>query len=57
MVIKLNATDNDIGDNGKIKFFLVHGGDNKFSIDESTGVIKTSMKLDREATSHYSVSF
>ena len=53
----MNATDRDIGDNAKISFFLVHGGDNKFSIDEETGVIKTLMKLDREAKSRYSVSF
>ena len=57
MVTKINATDNDIGDNAKIKFFLVHGGDNRFSINENTGIIRTSMKLDRETKSRYSVSF
>ena len=57
VVIKVNATDKDIGDNAKIKFSLVHGGDNRFSIDENTGFIRTSMKLDRETKSRYSVSF
>ena len=52
----MNATDSDIGDNSKISFSLVHGGDSKFSIDEKTGVIETLMKLDREVKSSYSVS-
>ena len=34
----------------------MHGGDNKFTIDQNTGLLKTSMNLDREIKSHYSVS-
>lgn len=54
-ILKLNATDGDVGENAKITFSLVHGGDNRFSIDENLGVLTTYTNVDREVKSFYSV--
>ena len=56
-LVKINATDKDIGNNAVLKFSLMHGTDGKFSIDALTGEISTVSYLDRETKSSYSVSF
>ena len=56
-LVKMQATDADIGLNSALSFSLVHGSDGKFKIDANTGVIQTSDTLDREKKNHYSVIF
>lgn len=44
------ATDNDIGDNGRISYFIKSGkGKNKFRIDADTGLIFALKPLDSES--------
>ncbi|RZF33481.1 hypothetical protein LSTR_LSTR010137 [Laodelphax striatellus] len=44
-VLQVMATDNDIGDNAKITYYLADS-ERKFSVDPETGVITTSEPLD-----------
>lgn len=46
--ISVKAHDGDRGINNPIKYSISSGGDNHFSINENTGIITTTMKLDRE---------
>lgn len=54
-VIQLTATDNDLGTNGQIKFALApdHNGNDAFTIDATSGVIRTAKILDREVAGSY----
>ena len=45
VVLQVMATDNDIGDNAKITYFL-SDTERKFTVDPETGVISTSEPLD-----------
>jgi protocadherin delta 1 len=49
-VIKVNATDLDIGRNGEIAYRLSDKAAPYFQIDQQTGVIKAVTSLDRERT-------
>jgi hypothetical protein len=55
-VVRLIATDNDIGDNAKISYSIA-SGNNKghFKIDGDTGVIYTNALLDYEKITEYSL--
>ena len=53
-VITIQATDSDIGANGKITYSIIQGNiDNAFSIDPSTGLVSNLIPMDREQTSKY----
>ncbi|CAK6442579.1 unnamed protein product [Pipistrellus nathusii] len=53
-VMKVSAQDEDMGRDGEIRYSIRDGsGVGVFKIDEETGVIETSDRLDRESTSHY----
>lgn len=47
-VTKITAKDADSGENGQVTYYLVNDFDDKFVLDENTGVISTNAKLDRE---------
>lgn len=48
-VTQCNATDADAGANADVTYRIVEGSANKFSINNSTGVITTTAQLDRES--------
>ncbi|XP_045444888.1 protocadherin Fat 1 isoform X1 [Pipistrellus kuhlii] len=53
-VMKVSARDEDAGRDGEVRYSIRDGsGVGVFKIDEETGVIETSDRLDRESTSHY----
>ena len=56
-VLKVQADDNDSGDNAKIEYSILDSGGNStslpFSIDKTTGWISTNRNLDRELESGY----
>lgn len=52
-VVAIQATDADEADNSKLRFFLTGNGDDDFSLDESSGHLKTARQLDRERQSRY----
>ncbi|XP_049721123.1 protocadherin Fat 1 isoform X2 [Elephas maximus indicus] len=53
-VLTVSAHDEDPGRDGEIRYSIRDGsGVGVFRIDEETGVIETSDRLDRELTSHY----
>ena len=60
-VYEVHATDSDEGVNGEVRYaFLQTGAGNRdwenFHIDPISGVIATTVKLDREKQALYSVS-
>uniref|UniRef100_A0A8D0HJY6 FAT atypical cadherin 1 n=1 Tax=Sphenodon punctatus TaxID=8508 RepID=A0A8D0HJY6_SPHPU len=46
-IIQVEATDQDLGANGEVKYFLLTDTD-MFTIDSMTGVVKVAKALDRE---------
>ena len=53
-VLRLQATDADVGENTVITFTHLTGGDNRFEVDTETGVIRvTTMGVDREVAGSY----
>nr|XP_012234819.1 PREDICTED: cadherin-related tumor suppressor [Linepithema humile] len=52
-VTKLDATDKDEGLNAKIKYSLLGDKAEHFFVDPDTGVVVTTIPLDREATAVY----
>ncbi|KAG5892988.1 hypothetical protein JTB14_031839 [Gonioctena quinquepunctata] len=55
-VISPIATDKDIGLNGKIRYSLLGDKVERFKVDQNTGVITTTVSLDREEISSYSLT-
>uniref|UniRef100_A0A3Q3VQC2 Uncharacterized protein n=1 Tax=Mola mola TaxID=94237 RepID=A0A3Q3VQC2_MOLML len=56
-VVTLTASDKDLGRDGVVRYHMHEGsGLGVFSIDEETGVIRTTEKLDREMVPHYWLS-
>ncbi|XP_035505640.2 protocadherin Fat 2 isoform X2 [Scophthalmus maximus] len=56
-VVTLTASDKDPGRDGVVRFHIHEGsGLGVFTIDEETGVIRTTETLDRETTPHYWLS-
>ena len=53
-VATVTADDADSGDNGKMKYRIISGNDRDlFDIEERSGRIMTSTRLDREDQDHY----
>lgn len=53
-IMTVSAHDEDAGRDGEIRYSIRDGsGVGVFKIDEETGVIETSDRLDRESASHY----
>nr|XP_057914890.1 protocadherin Fat 2 [Doryrhamphus excisus] len=56
-VLTVTASDKDLGRDGVIRYHIHDGsGLGVFAIDEETGVIRTSQKMDREKVPHYWLS-
>ncbi|XP_029297728.1 LOW QUALITY PROTEIN: protocadherin Fat 2 [Cottoperca gobio] len=56
-VVTLTASDKDLGRDGVVRYHIHEGsGLGVFTIDEETGVIRTTEKLDRETIPHYWLS-
>ncbi|XP_058504924.1 protocadherin Fat 2 isoform X2 [Solea solea] len=56
-VVTLTASDKDAGRDGVVRFHIHEGsGLGVFTIDEETGVIRTTETLDRETAPHYWLS-
>ncbi|KAL6117350.1 fat2 [Pungitius sinensis] len=56
-VVTLTASDKDMGRDGVVRYHINEGsGLGVFAVDEETGVIRTTMALDREAAPHYWLS-
>ncbi|CAE1305854.1 DCHS1_2 [Acanthosepion pharaonis] len=56
-IVRIVAQDEDTGANGRIRYLIPQGtADNMFSIDEDSGVIKTTAKLDREYKMTYQIT-
>ena len=54
IVLKVNATDRDLGVNAKLKYSITKGNDeNKFNIDPNTGELRVNGDIDRETTSFF----
>lgn len=56
LVVKVSATDIDSGDNGRVTYKLLDNFDETFEIDEETGEIYTTTKLDREDIPSYELT-
>ncbi|XP_067127599.1 LOW QUALITY PROTEIN: protein dachsous-like [Centruroides vittatus] len=56
-VIKVDAIDHDLGDNGNLRYMIPLGvADNKFTINSETGEIYTAVSLDREERASYFIT-
>ncbi|PRD31895.1 UNVERIFIED_CONTAM: ds [Trichonephila clavipes] len=56
-VLKVDATDIDLGENGKLSFTIPNGvAENKFTINSQTGEIHTASLLDREHQASYFIT-
>ncbi|XP_077578530.1 protocadherin Fat 3a isoform X2 [Stigmatopora nigra] len=53
VLLRVGATDKDVGISSWIQYSLQGPGSHDFSIDPDTGAIKTSVALDREVTPNY----
>uniref|UniRef100_A0A8C4MLL8 Cadherin-23 n=1 Tax=Equus asinus asinus TaxID=83772 RepID=A0A8C4MLL8_EQUAS len=55
-VVWLNCTDNDVGLNAELSYFITGGNvDGKFSIGYRDAVVRTVVSLDRETTASYTL--
>ncbi|KAE8591215.1 hypothetical protein XENTR_v10018345 [Xenopus tropicalis] len=54
-ILKIQATDNDIGSFGKVSYFFSDDPD-RFSLDKDTGVITVITRLDYETTQRYTLT-
>uniref|UniRef100_A0A8B9PV64 Cadherin-23 n=1 Tax=Apteryx owenii TaxID=8824 RepID=A0A8B9PV64_APTOW len=54
-VLRVHATDNDVGTYGKVSYFFSDDPD-RFSLDKDTGVIVLIARLDFEATQRYTLT-
>lgn len=56
LIIRVSASDDDVGDNSYIIYSIVSGNeDERFHIHHTSGQIKLIAGLDREETDHYTV--
>uniref|UniRef100_A0A669BKZ6 Protocadherin-16 n=1 Tax=Oreochromis niloticus TaxID=8128 RepID=A0A669BKZ6_ORENI len=53
LVLEVKAIDLDHGPNSQVLYFLSHGSQSMFMIDQNTGRIITASPLDRERTASY----
>ena len=56
VITQVTATDADIGTNGHIIYMIMSGGDSKFSINSSSGVIRTVTSLDSKVKGFYKLN-
>ncbi|XP_041511345.1 cadherin-23 isoform X1 [Microtus oregoni] len=55
-VVWLNCTDNDVGLNAELSYFITEGNvDGKFSVGYRDAVVRTVVGLDRETTASYTL--
>ncbi|KAG7458951.1 hypothetical protein MATL_G00226040, partial [Megalops atlanticus] len=55
-LLVVSATDRDSGLNGQLEYAIIGGNvGNSFSIDKSTGELRTVQNLDRESIGHYTL--
>ncbi|XP_028367142.1 cadherin-23 isoform X1 [Phyllostomus discolor] len=55
-VVWLNCTDNDVGLNAELSYFITSGNvDGKFSVGYRDAVVRTVVSLDRETTAAYTL--
>ncbi|XP_041349525.1 cadherin-23-like [Gigantopelta aegis] len=55
-VIDLGATDADTGADGVVTYSIVSGGNGKFAIDPTTGIVTVSGPLDRESDQSFTLT-
>lgn len=56
VVMQVNATDEDHGYNGEVRYFLLRDADwQKFDLDQTTGILTTRYYLDREVQKSYTL--
>lgn len=56
LIVKISATDADSGENGQVTYKLVDDFEGSFEIDEQSGEIYTSTRLDRESIPNYELT-
>ncbi|CAI9732107.1 protocadherin Fat 1 isoform X3 [Octopus vulgaris] len=56
VVTTLTAYDPDLGSGGEVTYSLIYGTDGKFEIDEITGTVRVSQKLDFEQKQVYNIT-
>lgn len=54
-IVDVDATDADDGDDGIVTYSIASGGNGKFAINPSSGIVTLSGSLDREGTNSYTV--
>ncbi|KAK4297300.1 hypothetical protein Pmani_030268 [Petrolisthes manimaculis] len=56
-IIQIRASDADSGINGRVRYTFDGGNDGRgaFSVDETSGIIRTTRQLDREAVDKYNL--
>lgn len=54
-VLRISATDADIGRNGKVRYAFKDDGDGSFAVDPNSGVVRTAKPLDRESVARYAL--
>ncbi|KAF7994935.1 hypothetical protein HCN44_004407 [Aphidius gifuensis] len=54
-VLRVTASDADMGLNGRVRYTLEDDGDGAFAIDSTTGTVRTAKQLDRESVSRYNL--
>ena len=55
VIARVSAQDSDSGSNADIKYHIQKGGFDDFEIDEITGAVRVSSKLDYDAHKNYSI--
>ncbi|XP_058820979.1 cadherin-related tumor suppressor [Topomyia yanbarensis] len=56
-VLQVSATDIDEGANGRVRFSIAAGDDNRdFTISEDSGIVRVAKNLNYERKSHYTVT-
>ncbi|TDG46679.1 hypothetical protein AWZ03_006859 [Drosophila navojoa] len=57
MVLQVSATDMDEGDNGRVRYSIVSGDQNRdFSISEDTGMVRVAKNLNYERKARYTLT-
>ncbi|KAL1114860.1 hypothetical protein AAG570_007684, partial [Ranatra chinensis] len=56
LVTKMHATDNDIGENRKIRYFLIESANGHFNIAPDSGIITLAKPVDREKQALYNLT-
>ncbi|ESO01271.1 hypothetical protein HELRODRAFT_82104, partial [Helobdella robusta] len=52
-ILRLSATDSDIGDNGRFEYKFLGNVDSFFYIDQKTGVVSSKIPIDREKYTNF----